>query len=109
MLFFYRTKSTQSNTQMNTQMNTQTYKVAHLEPITEEEEECKQQNFQKKKQKFTDILVTKDMLDAYMETHPYIYQEKPAEYADMTDDEWLETDKWADRASKMMVLSRQKK
>jgi hypothetical protein len=50
-------------------------------------------------------IITKEILNAYMIKHPYIYQEKPEEYKYMTDDEWLETDKWADMASKMMILS----
>ena len=53
-----------------------------------------------------DRIVTNEMLNAYMIKHPYIYQEKPEEYKYMTDKEWLETDKWADMASKMMILSK---
>lgn len=50
--------------------------------------------------------VTKDMLDAYMEKNPYIYQEKPPEYAYMSVKEWRENDEWADRAAKLMLLSK---
>ena len=50
--------------------------------------------------------VTKEMLDAYMEKNPYIYQEKPQEYAYLSDKEWRENDEWADRAAKLMILSR---
>ena len=53
----------------------------------------------------TTRIITKEILNAYMIKHPYIYQEKPEEYKYMTDEEWLETDKWADMASKMMILS----
>jgi len=54
-------------------------------------------------------IVTQEILKAYMEKHPYISQAKPEEYAYMTDDEWLETDKWADMASKMMILNTRNK
>lgn len=50
--------------------------------------------------------VTKEMLDAYMEKNPYIYQEKPQEYAYLSDKEWRENDEWADRAAKLMILSK---
>ena len=50
--------------------------------------------------------VTKEMLDAYMEKNPYIYQEKPQEYAYLSDKEWRENDEWADRAAKLMMLSK---
>jgi len=92
---------------MNMQSLTLPKKKKVLATIVEECEKEMKQNEQTE-QKITEIQVTKEILDAYMEKHPYIYQKKPDEYAYMTDQEWLETDKWADRAAKMMVLSRQK-
>jgi hypothetical protein len=77
---------------MNTQTRTQKPTMGNFEPIVEK----------------NNIIVTKELLNAYMIKHPYIYQEKPEEYEYMTDEEWLETDKWADMASKMMVLSMRK-
>jgi hypothetical protein len=41
-----------------------------------------------------------------MEKNPYIYQEKPPEYAYLSYKEWRENDEWADRAAKLMLLSK---
>jgi hypothetical protein len=68
----------------------------------EKEKAKAQEKFIKKEQK----QVTKEMLDAYMEKNPYIYQEKPQEYAYLSDKEWRENDEWADRASKLMLLTK---
>jgi hypothetical protein len=75
-------------------MNAQLKSKCAMETIHDEED-----------RKIVHRRVTKEMLDAYMEKHPYMYQEKPEEYADLTDEQWRENDEWADRAAKMMILS----